>query len=735
MNLDQLKSIDLAGFISRHFSITVGKSGMALCPFHEDTVPSMSISQKNGVWLWNCHGPCAIGGTILDFVMKSEDLALPEAARRICELEGIPEETKPTGKSVPVASYSYVDAGGKELYKILRFKPKEFRADRKTAGIPRVLYHLPEVLDADTVWILEGEKDVDNARELGITATTWPFGVNNWKPHYAECLKGKNVIISLDRGYRAEEEKAARDIVKVALTTKIVELPGLTEKDQDISDWLEMNDAQEPEDLKAQLERVAAETPAINAQTLAEAWAMAADEAEETGYLSQDYGHANELSSIFRDRYLWANHRGTWMRWTGRAWSPIAENIMAMCAAHALRFEYARRLQRENDKAKQEDLMMLIRQSNTYARIMGALNFLKGWDGYHIAQATDWDADGWLLNVKNGTLDLHTGKLRVHGPGDLLTKIAPVTYDDALDLGHWKRHIELFLPNEAIRRHVQRHLGRSLVGGHLSEEFPIWFGGGGRGKSTTAKCLQKLLGGYSMSAAPNLLLQTKYDRHPTELADLCGARLIFSIEVADGKQLAEALVKQLTGGEVIKGRYMGQNFFEFSPTWSFVLVANHRPDIPVGGDATWRRIRIVPWLVTLPEDEQRPQDAVVDELLQDGASILRWLLAGLADWQHELHWCPDEVKAATAQYQEEQDRLQGFISECCKVERYSEVGVGELFDAYADWAKNNDIEPLEKKWFGKTVKSKGFSQKKGTPRKWVGLKLLGAGTIKDNDSI
>ena len=132
------------------------------------------------------------------------------------------------------------------------------------------------------------------------------------------------------------------------------------------------------------------------------------------------------------------------MRWTGRAWSPIAENIMAMCAAHALRFEYARRLQRENDKAKQEDLMMLIRQSNTYARIMGALNFLKGWDGYHIAQAVDWDADGWLLNVKNGTLDLHTGKLRVHGPGDLLTKIAPVIYDDTLDLGHRNNSMCLF---------------------------------------------------------------------------------------------------------------------------------------------------------------------------------------------------------------------------------------------------------------------------------------------------
>ena len=448
-------------------------------------------------------------------------------------------------------------------------------------------------------------------------------------------------------------------------------------------------------------------------------------EVDESEYLGKDYGHAFVLSSLFRDRYLWANHRGTWMEWTGRAWTPIADSVMSIRGADALRGEYAKRLQKEKTKAGIEWLTAQICETNLYSRITGSLNFLKGWGGYHIAQATDWDADGWLLNVQNGTIDLHTGKLRNHDPKDRLTKIADVTYDDALDLGHWKNHIERFLPNANIRRYVQRHLGRSLVGGHLSEELPIWYGGGGRAKSTTAKCEQKLLGGYCMTAPPNLLMATKYERHPTELADLYGARLIFSIEVEDGKKLAETLVKQLTGGEIIKARYMNQNFFEFSPTWSFVLVANHRPDIPVGGDATWRRIRIVPWEVSLPEGQQRPQDAVIDELLQDGASILRWLLAGLADWQTELHWCPDEVKAATNQYQEEQDRLQGFIADCCKVDRFSEVEVGALFAAYADWTQKNDIDPLEKKWFGKAIRAKGYSQKKVTPRKWVGLKLLG----------
>jgi len=416
------------------------------------------------------------------------------------------------------------------------------------------------------------------------------------------------------------------------------------------------------------------------------------------------------------------------MEWTGRAWTPIAESIMAMYAADALRAEYAGRLQRTRDKSGIEWLTMLIRESNTYARITGALNFLKGWEGYHVATATAWDADGWLLNVRNGTLDLHTGKLGAHNPKDLLTRIAPVTYDDALDLGHWERHVGLFLPNENTRRYVQRHLGRSLVGGHLSEEFPIWYGGGGRGKSTTAKTLQKLLGGYCQQTAPNLLLASKYERHPTELADLCGARLIFSIEIADGKQLAEALVKQLTGGEIVKGRFMNQNFFEFPPTWSFVLVANHRPEIPTGGDATWRRIRIVPWEVSLPEERQRPQDAVVAELLEDGSAVLRWLLAGLTDWQRETHWCPDEVKAATAEYQEEQDRLQGFFDDCCELGRFFEVAVGSLFAAYDDWTVSAGVEAMKKTEFGRAIRSKGFTQKRGAHGKgrlWRGLKLSG----------
>jgi len=233
-----------------------------LCPFHNDTSPSMTVDEKAGVWLWYCHGKCKMGGDIITYYMKKHGVTKGVAIKELAKVFGLEIVKQAIKKPVIVATYPYLDEQGKQLYKIIRYNPKTFRADRKLNDIRQVLYRLPEVMKANSLWLVEGEKDVDNVHKLGLTVTTAPFGMSNWKPEFAQSLKGKEVRICLDVGAETEARKRAASILRAgAAEVKIIELPGLDKEGSDISDWINSHDSQTNEDLKLQLEGIAEEAP------------------------------------------------------------------------------------------------------------------------------------------------------------------------------------------------------------------------------------------------------------------------------------------------------------------------------------------------------------------------------------------------------------------------------------------------------------------------------------------
>ncbi len=126
-------------------------------------------------------------------------------------------------------------------------------------------------------------------------------------------------------------------------------------------------------------------------------------------------------------------------------------------------------------------------------------------------------------------------------------------------------------------------------------------------------------------------MATKGDRHPTELADLHGKRFVAAVETADGGRLSEALVKELTGGDSIRARRMREDFWQFRPSHTVVLATNHKPTIRGTDHGIWRRIRLVPFTVTIPDAEQDKQ--LTSKLRAEWPAILRWAVAGCIDWQ------------------------------------------------------------------------------------------------------
>jgi len=322
----------------------------------------------------------------------------------------------------------------------------------------------------------------------------------------------------------------------------------------------------------------------------------------------------------------------------------------------------------------------------------------------------DLDADPWKLNVLNGTVDLKTGELLLHSRADLITKLAEVEYDPNAEAPVFQAFLEKVLPSEALRKFVQKAVGYSLTGDISEQSLFFLHGSGANGKTTLMNVVLGLTGEYGKQAAPDLLV-AKRGAHPAELADLFGARLVYSTEVEDGARFAESLMKQLTGSERINARRMRENFWEFDPTHKIWLAANHKPTVKGTDHAIWRRIKLVPFTVTIPKAEQDP--GLPEKLEAEMPGILAWAVRGCLGWKAEGLGEPKEVTRATDAYRAEQDVLAAFIEECCWVDRNAQVKFRDLYEAYQAWGAASGERPETKMKFGKRLDERGYENRRG----------------------
>jgi len=208
-------------------------------------------------------------------------------------------------------------------------------------------------------------------------------------------------------------------------------------------------------------------------------------------------------------------------------------------------------------------------------------------------------------------------------------------------------------------------------------------------------------------------MASSWDRHPTELAQLRGARLVVASEIDQGQQWNEARLKTLTGGDRISARFMRQDFFEFKPQFTLIIAGNHKPSIRTVDEALARRIHLVPFDVQIPKEERDPD--LSERLKSEWPEILTWLIEGCLEWQKIGLAPPERVTQATADYLETEDVFASWLNECC--ERDPDA-FEESTTLYGNW-KN----------FADTAGEKPGSQKKLSDR----FKTL-EGATKDRDS-
>jgi putative DNA primase/helicase len=352
-----------------------------------------------------------------------------------------------------------------------------------------------------------------------------------------------------------------------------------------------------------------------------------------------------------------------------------------------------------------------------------AIELAKATPGLRL-QLKQLDAHPTWLNTPNGTLDLNTGELHAHRFDDLLTKITGVTYDPDARCPRWDSFLEEVIPDLEVRAFLQRSLGLALT--DITREQCLWFlyGRGRNGKTTLLNAVRHVLGDYGSSTkASTLMIKQHGDDKRNDIAVLRGTRFVSATETEDGQRMAEALIKEMTGEDPVTARLLYAEFFSFHPTFKIFLAANHKPIISGVDLAIWRRIHLVPFEQTIPEEKV---DGLLPVALQaEGPGILNWLIAGYRAYVERGLQVPQAVRAATAAYRHESDPLADFLEDACFVEPGVECTARALYDAYTRWAQTNGVRlPLKARSLGQQLAERGFQPTRGSGgvRGWRGLR-------------
>ncbi|EMN5285265.1 MULTISPECIES: phage/plasmid primase, P4 family [Gammaproteobacteria] len=651
-----------------------------------DSLEIVLDGEKAGLWTDRATGD---GGDIFALIAAHLGIGVlhdfPRVLDAAADLLGRAREKpvrKASKKDAPVdelgpatAKWDYLDEAGHLIAVVYRYDPpgqkKQFRpwdAKRRkmTPPDPRPLYNQPGMASAAQAVLVEGEKCAQALIDVGIVATTAMHGANapvdktDWSP-----LSGKAVLIWPDRDKPGWEYAtlAAQAILSAGAKSCHILYP----PEEAAEGWDAADAIAEGFDVATFLTH----GPRLQMHDVADDIDPVVSSDESV------WGTEDALALSFTRRY----HRdwryvaawGRWLVWDGQRWRTeetlaATDLIRSVCRQTAVRAD--------NPK---------VAAKLASASTVGGVERLARADRRHAATTDEWDADPWLLNTPGGVVDLKTGRMRPHERADRMTKITTATPSG--DCPTWKQFIdEVTGGDKELQAYLQRMVGYALTGSTQEHALFFLYGTGANGKSVFVNTLATILGDYATNAPMDTFMETRTDRHPTDMAGLRGARFVAAIETEQGKRWAESKLKNLTGGDKIAARFMRQDFFEFFPQFKLFVAGNHKPAIRNIDEAMKRRLHLIPFTITVPPE--RRDKNLQHKLLAERDGILAWAVQGCLNWQrHGRLDPPQRVVDATEEYFEAEDALGRWLDERCVRTANAKSLTAELFSDWKVWAE------------------------------------------------
>ena len=368
-----------------------------------------------------------------------------------------------------------------------------------------------------------------------------------------------------------------------------------------------------------------------------------------------------------------------------------------------------------------KDLKKLIDRASKFANIhrqRAVLDYIKR---DVMIESADLDMDVYLLNFQNCTVDLRTGEQKPHDREDYITKIIPYDYNPEAKSEQWIKFINEIMGNDAeMVEYLQLAMGYACNGSTDEQSLFMLHGMGANGKSTFCEAILDALGDYGKTVADDFFVAKHQREHPTEIADLQGARLVVGSEF--GGVMDEGKVKRLTGSDKLKARFMRGDMFEFAPTQTYFVCVNNKPTIRNTDDGIWRRVKLIPF--TQKFSGERRDKHLPKKLKAEHEGILAWLVDGAVRSYCEGIIEPEAVTIASQEYREEFDLIGRFIDDCCDTTNpHSKIKSSRLYQAYEKWADTVGEFKHGNKQFSTELLRKGFEKAKNGCVFWHGIDL------------
>lgn len=454
------------------------------------------------------------------------------------------------------------------------------------------------------------------------------------------------------------------------------------------------------------------------------------------GYAKTDLGNGHRLVHHHGHNLRYVPEWG-YLVWSGSRWKRddtegtmrIAKDTvrsMIVIAAEQLK-NWA------GDKAevkKAKDMLKHAESSQSLGRMKAMLEAARSERGI-VMRPDQFDTDGFFFNTENCTIDLRTGTAHKHTKENYITKKSPTFYDENAKAPAWDKFLMEVFGTQEMVDYIQRVLGYCLTGDTREQCVFIFHGNGSNGKSTLVNTVLRIIGtDYASQLNSTTITERKENTANNDVAALQGIRMVSCIEVGSGKRLNEELVKQFTGQDRIRARFLYKEAFEFEQQFKLIIAANHRPEVRGQDHGMWRRVRLVPFTRTFTEKDKDPM--LPQKLLAESAGILAWLVRGAKAWLETGLITPQTVREATLEYKDEMNELGDWIGLCFVGDKLSD-GATTLYRSYKEWAEQRGDKPMSQTAFGRRMDDLGFaSGKKDGVRLRLGISLTPPPRTLDN---
>jgi putative DNA primase/helicase len=448
-----------------------------------------------------------------------------------------------------------------------------------------------------------------------------------------------------------------------------------------------------------------------------------------------DLSNAERFLAIYGQDLLYLTEAKKWLFWNGKYWETDKTNFVDELSCDFVKQLYS------PENARDADSFKHAKRSNNASGLEAMIKIARKKKAISIEQL---DAQVYLLNCANGTVDLKTGEIRPHDRADFLTRIVNGDYDPDAESPNYLNFLRTIQPDPAIRSFLQRSIGYSLLGVVRERSFWILYGTGNNGKSVFTNLFTNLLGEYASTTTAATVMQNKGNGIPNDIARLRGKRFVVIPETEENERLNAALIKALSAGDRVSARFLFGEWFDFLFSGKMWIATNHKPTIADHSKGFWDRLKLIPFTTDIPADKVIKQDDLLASMMSEASGIINWAIQGCRDY-FEIDGLdvPKVIQSEIDAYKREQDSIAQFIEEACEtieqakatdpeayiIPAHYRVKNGDLYKAYKKFCDDNGEFLRSQRRLSQNMKERGFKQTNSGStggRYWEGIQLLDA---------